>query len=79
MNSNHFTLSISEHNELTEIPSVSISLTHLHLANNNITKIKGRAPWPVMNSLIHIDLDNNQLADSLDGGNYLINLIFEFK
>ena len=59
---------ISENNELTEIPSVSISLNNLYLANNNITKIKGRAPWPVMNSLIYIDLDNNQLGDSLDGG-----------
>ena len=59
---------ISEYNQLTEIPSVSISLNNLYLANNNITKIKGRAPWPVMNSLIYIDLDNNQLGDSLDGG-----------
>ena len=64
----YFLISFSENNELTEIPSVSISLTTLYLANNNISKIKGRAPWPVMNSLIYIDLDNNQLGDSLDGG-----------
>ena len=57
-----------EFNRLKEIPSPSISMTHLHLANNNITKIKGRSPWPVMNSLIYIDLDNNNLGDSLDGG-----------
>ena len=57
-----------ENNQLVEIPSPSISLTHLHLANNNITKIKGRAPWPVMNSIIYIDLNNNRLGDSLDGG-----------
>ena len=43
-------------------------MTHLHLANNNITKIKGRAPWPVMNSIIYLDLNNNNLGDSLDGG-----------
>ena len=30
-----------EFNKLKEIPSPSISMTHLHLANNNITKIKG--------------------------------------
>ena len=61
-----------EFNKLKEIPSPSISMTHLHLANNNITKIKGRSPWPVMNSLIYIDLDNNNLGDSLDGGMYNI-------
>ena len=61
-----------EFNRLKEIPSPSISMTHLHLANNNITKIKGRSPWPVMNSLIYIDLDNNNLGDSLDGGMYNI-------
>ena len=31
-----------EFNKLKEIPSPSISMTHLHLANNNITKIKGK-------------------------------------
>jgi hypothetical protein len=41
------------------------------LANNNITKIKGRAPWPVMNSIIYLDLNNNNLGDSLDGGKVL--------
>ena len=57
-----------ENNQLSEIPSVSISMNHLHLANNKINKIRGRSPWPVMNSIIYIDLDNNQLGDSLDGG-----------
>ena len=57
-----------ENNRLKEIPSPSISMTHLHLAHNNISKIRGRSPWPVMNSLIYIDLDNNNLADTLDGG-----------
>ena len=57
-----------EHNQLGEIPTPSISMTQMHLANNNISRIIGRSPWPVMNSLIYLDLNNNQFGDSLDGG-----------
>ena len=30
----------------------------------------GRQPWPVMNSLLFIDLDNNNLGDSLERGKF---------
>ena len=67
-----------ENNQLEEIPKPSISMTHLHLANNNITKIKGRAPWPVMNSIIYLDLNNNNLGDSLDGGKVHNSIFYAF-
>ncbi len=30
----------------------------------------GRQPWPVMNSLLFIDLDDNKLGDSLERGKF---------
>ena len=30
----------------------------------------GRQPWPVMNSLLYVDLDNNMLLDSLERGKF---------
>ena len=35
-----------------------------------IREIKGRQAWPVMNSLIKLNLDNNFLGESLVGGRY---------
>ena len=46
-----------------------------YLANNQIREIKGRRAWPVMNSLIKLNLDNNFLGESLVGGRYGSHLI----
>ena len=43
---------------------------------NIYTVIKGRAPWPVMNSIIYMDLNNNNLGDSLDGGKVHKSILF---
>jgi Leucine-rich repeat (LRR) protein len=67
------------HNRLKEIPTPSISMNQLYLANNNITEIKGRSPWPVMNSLLLLDLDNNNLGDSLDGGKKILGHLGSLK
>jgi len=32
--------------------------------------LSGRQPWPVMNSLLYIDLDDNMLGDSLERGKF---------
>jgi len=55
-----------DHNELKEIPTPTISLNHMILSHNNITNTRrGRVPWPVMNSLISLDLDHNNFGDNL--------------
>ena len=59
---------IMDHNELKDIPLPPISCTNYSLAHNNIVAIKGRRPWPVMNSLRYLNLDYNLLADSLEAG-----------
>jgi len=57
-----------DHNELKEIPRPPISLNHLHMSHNNVSTIRGRQPWPVMNSLISLDLDFNMFGDNLEQG-----------
>ena len=57
-----------DHNELKDIPLPPISCTNYSLAHNNIVQIKGRRPWPVMNSLRFLNLDYNRLEDSLGAG-----------
>jgi len=57
-----------DHNEISEIPRPPISLNHLHMAYNNVSTIRGRQPWPVMNSLISLDLDFNMFGDNLEQG-----------
>lgn len=59
-----------DHNHLDEIPTPPISLNHLHMSHNEVTEIKGRQPWPTMNSLIVLDLDYNRLGDSIEGGRF---------
>ena len=34
------------------------------------SQIRGRQPWPTMNSLISLDLDFNDLGDNLEGGRF---------
>eukprot|EP00092_Neocalanus_flemingeri_P025507 GFUD01027655.1.p1 GENE.GFUD01027655.1~~GFUD01027655.1.p1 ORF type:complete len:1068 (-),score=163.25 GFUD01027655.1:152-3355(-) len=59
-----------DHNQLTEIPRPPISLNYLFMAHNKVSIIRGRQPWPVMNSLISLDLDFNSFGDSLEGGRF---------
>ena len=46
----------------------------MNLSSENIidfhvfSKIRGRQPWPTMNSLISLDLDFNELGDNLEEG-----------
>ncbi|XP_030384456.1 insulin-like growth factor-binding protein complex acid labile subunit [Scaptodrosophila lebanonensis] len=56
-------------NQLQSLFQLPISLNELYLGNNNISSIPPNT-WPVMNSLIYLDLSNNQLADSLDGNSF---------
>jgi len=56
------------HNALKEIPRPPISLNHLHMSHNEVSTIRGRQPWPVMNSLISLDLDFNMFGDNLERG-----------
>ncbi|XP_023321247.1 chaoptin [Eurytemora carolleeae] len=59
-----------DYNLLDEIPSPPISLNHLHISHNQIVDIKGKQSWPVMNSLISLNLDNNLIGDNLEGGKF---------
>merc|ERR1719245_48788 len=61
---------VMDYNNMTEIPLPGISLIDFSLANNQIHEIKGRQAWPVMNSLIRLNLDNNFLGESLTGGRF---------
>lgn len=57
------TLSV-EHNELPRIFDISISLNALYMRDNRVTEIPIRT-WPVMNSLLELDLRGNDLGDRL--------------
>ena len=57
-----------DYNQLKDIPLPPISCTNFSLAHNNIAKIKGRRPWPIMNSLRFLNLDYNQLEDNIETG-----------
>ena len=57
-----------DHNELKEIPRPPISLNYLHMSHNNVSTIRRRQPWPVMNSLISLDLDFDMFGDNLEQG-----------
>merc|ERR1719285_1180222 len=58
------------HNLLEEIPRPPISLTHYYMAHNKLKEIRGRQPWPVMNSLISLDFDYNEFGDNLGDGRF---------
>ena len=57
-----------DYNQLKDIPLPPISCTNFSLAHNNIAKIKGRRPWPIMNSLRFLNLDYNLLEDNIETG-----------
>lgn len=56
-------------NGLEGLFQLPISLTRLNLANNLLTEIPDNL-WPVMNSLLELDLSNNTLGDSLTDGSF---------
>lgn len=56
-------------NRLEGLFQLPISLTRLNLANNLIKEIPENT-WPVMNSLLELDLRNNTLGDSLTDGSF---------
>jgi len=58
------------YNLLNEIPRPPISLNHYNLAHNKLKEIRGRQPWPVMNSLISLDFDYNEYGDNLGPGRF---------
>ncbi|KAI8126994.1 hypothetical protein FF38_08671 [Lucilia cuprina] len=53
------------HNFLTKIFQIPISLNELYMSDNRIESIPPNT-WPVMNSLIYLDLSKNRLGDSLE-------------
>lgn len=58
------TLNLS-HNRLEKLFQISISLNELRISDNRITSIPPNT-WPVMNSLLYLDMSRNLLGDSLE-------------
>ncbi|EDW91002.2 chaoptin [Drosophila yakuba] len=56
-------------NQLEKLFQLPISLNELYFSHNKLTKIPA-GTWPVMNSLIYLDLSHNQLGDSLNGESF---------
>jgi Leucine-rich repeat (LRR) protein len=42
----------------------------LNLASNRVSKIPANRIWPVMNSLLGLDLSNNEIGDNLEAGSF---------
>lgn len=64
-----------ENNQLTALFEIPISLNILNVHNNRISEIAPKT-WPVMNSLIELNLSNNLLGNKLcqDSFNSLMSL-----
>ncbi|XP_058452289.1 chaoptin [Malaya genurostris] len=60
---------IMSNNKLERIFQIPISLNHLNLANNEISEIPDKT-WPVMNSLLTLDLSHNKLQNNLQRGSF---------
>lgn len=58
-----------EDNELTRIFDIPITLNALYMRNNRVTDIPIRT-WPVMNSLLELDLCDNAIGDRLNGDSF---------
>ncbi|EDW02077.1 chaoptin [Drosophila grimshawi] len=56
-------------NRIEKLFQLPISLNELYLSHNNISSIPA-GTWPVMNSLIYLDLAYNQIGDSLDSQSF---------
>jgi len=65
-NLRNLNLSYLNNNQLDKLFQLPISLNELHFSHNQLTEIPA-GTWPVMNSLIYLDLSHNQLGDSLNG------------
>lgn len=59
-----------ENNMLESVFQLPISLNHLILRNNSLTDIPEKT-WPVMNSLLSLDLGLNKIANNLRGHSFL--------
>ncbi|XP_055919385.1 chaoptin [Eupeodes corollae] len=58
-----------QNNLLEKLFQIPISLNELYMANNKLQSIPP-GTWPVMNSLLYLDLAGNNLSDSLEGDNF---------
>ncbi|KAH8401730.1 hypothetical protein KR009_007566 [Drosophila setifemur] len=56
-------------NQLDKLFQLPISLNELHFSHNKLTEVPA-GTWPVMNSLIYLDLSYNELGDSLHGQSF---------
>ncbi|XP_073844733.1 insulin like growth factor binding protein acid labile subunit convoluted [Musca autumnalis] len=56
-------------NRLEKLFQISISLNELHMSHNRITKIPA-GTWPVMNSLLYLDMSYNLLGDNLEESSF---------
>ncbi|XP_034651599.1 chaoptin isoform X2 [Drosophila subobscura] len=63
-------------NRLEKLFELPISLNELYLSHNNISSVPANT-WPVMNSLIYLDLSHNQLGDSLDSQSFTSLLVVQ--
>lgn len=58
------------YNNISQIPTIPISLSSLLISDNQIKDIGPERAWPSMNALLLLDLSNNKLGDSLDNGSF---------
>lgn len=58
------------HNNVTQIPTIPISLSSLSISHNKIEDVGPDRAWPSMNALLSLDLSNNMLGDSLNSASF---------
>ncbi|XP_063596963.1 chaoptin-like [Penaeus indicus] len=56
-------------NQLETLFLLPQSLNYLYLQHNNISEIPANT-WPQMNALLYMNLDHNNLRDTMDGGTF---------
>ncbi|XP_063228922.1 chaoptin [Bacillus rossius redtenbacheri] len=59
-----------QRNALSRVFQLPISLSSLFLSHNSLQRIEPLTTWPVMNSLLLLDLGYNRLGDSLQRGSF---------
>ncbi|KAM3955604.1 insulin like growth factor binding protein acid labile subunit convoluted [Aphomia sociella] len=57
------------YNQMERIPQIPISLGDLNFAHNNLSEVKPNT-WPVMNSLLRLNLSANSLGDNLSSDSF---------
>lgn len=58
-----------ENNLLEQLMFIPISLNRLFFANNSVTAFQPKQ-WPVMNSLLYLDMATNKLGDSFEESSF---------